>query len=191
MDLPSVGCCKMDSFESRSRKPERAHFTQGDDFFVMCGVSLTRLHFLCSTQRKRSKRKCAGGKPLDPMDGTSAADRLRHERTRSARRPKTRCLAALKQFGRSFWPLVMQSDAWRAAKIPSRATPLDSAGAALAYRERGGAQFIFRSFFLCETTFLHTESCCAAGQWEHHARSHAPPSSVERLTEGQGSARRI
>ena len=51
------------------------------------------------------------------LHGTSAAVNLRHDRTRSAGRTKTRRLTALKQFVRPFF-----HRAKRGEKIPSRAT---------------------------------------------------------------------
>ena len=65
------------------------------------------------------------------LHGTSAAVKLRHDRTRSAGRTKTRRLTALKQFVRPFFHRARRDE-----KIPSRATQSDSAGAASASRQR-------------------------------------------------------
>jgi len=51
------------------------------------------------------------------LHGTSAAAKLRHDRTRSAGRTKTRRLTALKQFVRPFFHRARRDE-----KIPSRAT---------------------------------------------------------------------
>ena len=65
------------------------------------------------------------------LHGTSAAERLSHDRTRSAGRTKTRRLTALRQFVRPFF-----YRARRDKKIPSRATQLVKQYAALAFRQR-------------------------------------------------------
>ena len=65
------------------------------------------------------------------LHGTSAAGRLRHVKTRSAGRTKTRRLTALKQFVRPFF-----HRASRGEKIPSRATQLVKRYAASAFRQR-------------------------------------------------------
>ena len=121
----------------------------GDDFSTLCNVSLTRLHFLCSTQRKRSKRKCAGASPSTPCTA------LRRREERDTDEPVRRAFPnspthVVSNNGKSrFCPVVRGR-----AEIPSRATPLSSAGAALAYRERCWAKFVLRLIFLCGTTFL-------------------------------------
>jgi len=78
------------------------------DFFALCSVSLRRLHFLYSCKENEAKENTPGLRPGPPAEQSSACTALRqreaksHDPTRSARRPKTRCLTALKQFGRSF-----------------------------------------------------------------------------------------
>jgi len=56
------------------------------------------------------------------LHGTSVAVNLRHDRTRSAGRTKTRCLTALKQFVRPFFHRARRDE-----KIPSRARRQQSA----------------------------------------------------------------
>ena len=65
------------------------------------------------------------------LHGTSAAERLRHVETRSANLPKLDDSHRLKHMGRFVFALR--------AKIPSRATQKDSAGAASASRQRPAA----------------------------------------------------
>ena len=69
------------------------------------------------------------------LHGTSAAERWKHVKTRSAGRTKTRRLTALKQFVRPFFHRARRDE-----KIPSRATQSDSAGAASAFRKLLNAQ---------------------------------------------------
>jgi len=61
------------------------------------------------------------------LHGTSAAEKLRHVKSSSANLPKLSRSRGFKHMGRFVFVLR--------AKIPSRATQLDSAGAALAYRK--------------------------------------------------------
>ena len=65
------------------------------------------------------------------LHGTSAAERSRHDRTRSAGRTKTRRLTALKQFVRPFFHRARRDE-----KIPSRATQKVERYAASAFRQR-------------------------------------------------------
>ena len=66
------------------------------------------------------------------LHGTSAAERLRHVKTRSANLPKLDDSHRLKHMGRFVFAL------W--AKIPSRATQIIAAGAASAFRKLLNAQ---------------------------------------------------
>ena len=66
------------------------------------------------------------------LHGTSAAERLRHDQTRSANLPKLSRSRGFKHMGRFVFALR--------AKIPSRATQSDSAGAASACRKLLNAQ---------------------------------------------------
>jgi len=59
-----------------------------------------RGHFLLSSHKRKQKEPW--GDPRDPRTALRQREALMHVGTRSARRPKTRCLTALKQFGRSF-----------------------------------------------------------------------------------------
>ena len=67
--------------------------------------------------------------PLDPMHSTAAAERLRHDQTRSANLPKLSRSRGFRHMGRFVFLLCGSK------KIPSRATQSDSAGAALAFRK--------------------------------------------------------
>ncbi len=66
------------------------------------------------------------------LHGTSAAERLRHVKTRSADLPKRNASRRFKHMGRFVFILR--------AKIPSRATQIIAAGAASASRQRPAAQ---------------------------------------------------
>ena len=99
MHLPFGRCFFIAHYSLRSRKVERAYFTQSDNFFVMCRVSLTRLHFLYSCKENEAKESTRGQSPSTPSHGTAAAGRMRHGRTRSAKLPKLNASRRFKHMG--------------------------------------------------------------------------------------------
>ena len=81
------------------------------------------------------------------LHGTSAAERSRHVKSRSANLPKLDASHRLKHMGRFVFALR--------AKIPSRATQSDSAGAASASGKLFRAQSLFSVSFFVKPIFAH------------------------------------
>ena len=116
----------------------------------VCAHAAQALPFPFGRKRKQKGPKRPSRRSL--VHGTSAATRLSHERTRSAKLPKLNASRRFKHMGSFVFALSPCKAAHvERSKIPSRATQSDSAGAALAYRKLFKAQSIFNANLFCET----------------------------------------